>query len=593
MYIFHKKHRFSLHREAIPLWTQLLVLVTLVTASLISFILVRDYHKNKDYVMNQYISTSSRLLDLEMQNLEQYIKDLASFCMAPLYDSQVTQALNSRISFTPSQTKNIKELIQSGYYSRSDLEGYQIWFASQNQTYGRVGSSQHVTLLPASQLPEDTGTILSSSGKYYNAIEPSQDSRCFFSYYQTLIRIQDCRQIAVVKLDVDTSYAKSLNRKHQNYGEFICIFNQNDALLYSGNPSVFSDTEQISVNLQTISANDSSFLITIADTDYLGVLCQSTPYALKLAAFLPVDTIHQEIHSILRTNILTGILLWAVVSVLIYILLRLTTRPLNQLSSQMVKAGDGNFSPISCIGGSLEITELADSYNDMVRHIDRLIRRNYLSELNEKTSRLAALEAQLNPHFLYNTLQAIATEALINDQPQIYQMITSLASNLRYSINGGDLVSLKSEITYVKNYILLQKTRLEDRLQVTFDVDESLYPYLIPKISIQILVENAIIHGMGPNTDSITIAIHIFRQEQYLCISVSDNGCGIPPDQLLQMQEEFRNFLHPGSAGKIGLANLNSRLQLLYQEEASLKIQSTVNKGTCITMNVPADSNHI
>ena len=585
MYVFNKKIR--LQRKKIPLWSQLLLLITLVTALLISFILVRDYKKNKDYVMEQQISTSNRLLDLEMQNLEQYIRDLTSFCLLPLYDSQFTQALNSRISFTPSQAKNIKELIQSGYFSRSDLEGYQIYFCNQDQTYGRVGSSQHVTLLPDSTLSQEEGTAISASGKYYNAIESSLNRNCFFSFYQTLIRIQDRSQQAVVRIDVDTSYARSLNRKHQNHNEFICVFNRDADLLYSGNTSVLPDAKADSSQILSALSENESFLISLAGIDYLGVLCKSVPYGLTLLSLLPMDNLHQQLRSILRTNILTGVLLWFVVSVLIYILLRLSTRPLDRLSQQMVKAGDGNFSPVSGIGGSREISDLADSYNDMVRHIDRLIRQNYLSEINEKTSRLAALEAQLNPHFLYNTLQAIATEALVNDQPQIYDMITSLASNLRYSIKGGDLVSLQSEITYVKNYVLLQKTRLEDRLQVSFDVDESLLQAMIPKISIQILVENAILHGMGTETDSITIAIQVLRHDKYLCAIVSDNGCGIPADQLQQMKSSFQNFLHPDSAGKIGLANLNSRLHLLYEEDATLEIQSIESEGTRITMHIP------
>ena len=585
LYIFNKK--VQLQRKKIPLWSQLLLLITLVTALLISFILVRDYKKNKDYVMEQQISTSNRLLDLEMQNLEQYIRDLTSFCLLPLYDSQFTQALNSRISFTPSQAKNIKELIQSGYFSRSDLEGYQIYFCNQDQTYGRVGSSQHVTLLPDSTLSQEEGTAISASGKYYNAIESSLNRNCFFSFYQTLIRIQDRSQQAVVRIDVDTSYARSLNRKHQNHNEFICVFNRDADLLYSGNTSVLPDAKADSSQILSALSENESFLISLAGIDYLGVLCKSVPYGLTLLSLLPMDNLHQQLRSILRTNILTGVLLWFVVSVLIYILLRLSTRPLDRLSQQMVKAGDGNFSPVSGIGGSREISDLADSYNDMVRHIDRLIRQNYLSEINEKTSRLAALEAQLNPHFLYNTLQAIATEALVNDQPQIYDMITSLAANLRYSIKGGDLVSLQSEITYVKNYVLLQKTRLEDRLQVSFDVDKSLLQAMIPKISIQILVENAILHGMGTETDSITIAIQILRHDKYLCAIVSDNGCGIPADQLQQMKASFQNFLHPDSAGKIGLANLNSRLHLLYEEDATLEIQSIESEGTRITMLIP------
>ena len=585
LYIFDKKVR--LQRKNIPLWSQLLLLITLVTALLISFILVRDYKKNKDYVMEQQISTSNRLLDLEMQNLEQYIRDLTSFCLLPLYDSQFTQALNSRISFTPSQAKNNKELIQSGYFSRSDLEGYQIYFCNQDQTYGRVGSSQHVTLLPDSTLSQEEGTAISASGKYYNAIESSLNRNCFFSFYQTLIRIQDRSQQAVVRIDVDTSYARSLNRKHQNHNEFICVFNRDADLLYSGNTSVLPDAKADSSQILSALSENESFLISLAGIDYLGVLCKSVPYGLTLLSLLPMDNLHQQLRSILRTNILTGVLLWFVVSVLIYILLRLSTRPLDRLSQQMVKAGDGNFSPVSGIGGSREISDLADSYNDMVRHIDRLIRQNYLSEINEKTSRLAALEAQLNPHFLYNTLQAIATEALVNDQPQIYDMITSLAANLRYSIKGGDLVSLQSEITYVKNYVLLQKTRLEDRLQVSFDVDESLLQAMIPKISIQILVENAILHGMGTETDSIAIAIQVLRHDKYLCAIVSDNGCGIPADQLQQMKASFQNFLHPDSAGKIGLANLNSRLHLLYKVDATLEIHSIESEGTRISMLIP------
>ena len=444
-----------------------------------------------------------------------------------------------------------------------------------------------MTLLPDSTLSQEEGTALSASGKYFNAIEPSLNRNCFFSFYQTLIRIQDRSQQAVVRIDVDTSYARSLNRKHQNHNEFICVFNRDTDLLYSGNTSVLPDAKADSSQILSALSENESFLISLAGIDYLGVLCKSVPSGLTLLSLLPMDDLHQQLRSILRTNILTGVLLWFVVSVLIYILLRLSTRPLDRLSQQMVKAGDGNFSPVSGIGGSREISDLADSYNDMVRHIDRLIRQNYLSEINEKTSRLAALEAQLNPHFLYNTLQAIATEALVNDQPQIYDMITSLAANLRYSIKGGDLVSLQSEITYVKNYVLLQKTRLEDRLQVSFDVDESLLQAMIPKISIQILVENAILHGMGTETDSITIAIQVLRHDKYLCAIVSDNGCGIPADQLQQMKASFQNFLHPDSAGKIGLANLNSRLHLLYEEDATLEIQSIESEGTRITMLIP------
>ncbi len=556
---------------------------------LISFILIRDYYKNKQSIIEQQTATSQRLLDLEMQNLDQYIKDLASFCLQPLYDTDFSTALKSKTPLTATQQTYVKDQIRTYYYSRTDLNSYAFYFCHQDETYGRARYSQHITLMPASSVSLEDGYKKSTSGKYYNAIVPSEHSDDFFYYYQSIIRIKDLASEAVVKVAVDTSYADALNQSHKSNGEFICILNDEGDLLYSGDASLLDQDSEKTVRLLNGFALRELFTIDLEGDAYLGVLSKSSRYGLKMATFLPASVIHDQIASIQRSALLSGILIWAISAVFTYLILRFTTRPLSQLSSQMQKVGDGNFSLVTDISGSREIADLAANFNDMVSHIDRLIRQNYLSEINEKTSRLTALEAQLNPHFLYNTLQAIATEALVNDQPQIYQMVTSLASNLRYSIKGGDLINLGSEMAYVKNYILLQKMRLEDRLSVTIDADEQLMGLLIPKISIQTLVENSIIHGMGPDNDSISITIHAAQKDDILEVSVTDNGCGISPEQLQKMREEFENFLKPGTIGKIGLANLYSRLQILYQEHASLEIRSEPGHGTHIAMKIPVN----
>lgn len=583
------KNLFRAKMNQIPLWTQLLVLITLVTTLLTSFILARDYAKNKQEIMEQQIATSHRLLDLEMQNLEQYIKDLASFCLQPLYDTEFNTILKSRTPLDTVQASYAKDQIRTYYFSRTDLQSYELYLCHAGETYGRTHNSQHVTLLPASSLPLDEGCSQSSEGKNYNAIMPSDYADTFFAYYQSIIRIKDFAPEAVVKVEVDTSYADTLNAAHQSDQEFICIFNSLGELLYSGDHSLLDSDDAQAIRLINDSTDSESMRIDFQGASYLGVVFSGSRYGLKMASFLPFSCIHDKISSILRTSLLSGILMWIFSAIAIYVILRFTMKPLTQLSSQMQKVGSGNFSLVTDINGSLEITDLAANFNDMVSHIDHLIRQNYLSEISEKTSRLAALEAQLNPHFLYNTLQAIATEALVNDQPQIYEMVTSLASNLRYSIKGGDLIRLGAEMTYVKNYILLQKLRLEDRLTVNICVDEELHNMLIPKISIQTLVENSIIHGMGPDNDSISITIQAALKDDILEVTVADNGCGISPEQLQKMQLEFEQFLKPGTIGKIGLANLYSRLQLLYSQRAALKIESKPGQGTRITMKLPAD----
>lgn len=579
-----KKHSFI---SIIPLWLQLQILMTLSTALLLGMILILDYRHSREYVMEQRISSSSRLLDIELQNMDQYIRDLASFCLQPLYDSEFNLAIKSKSPFTSSQQNYIKDQIRLNYHSRSDLNGYEIYFCHQDLAYGREKNSQHIMLLPSSSLLNEEGYIDCSQGKFYNSIQPASDSDSFFHYYQSIIRIQDSTPEAVVRLDVDASYARSLNQEHRNSEEFICIFNKYHSLLYSGDPALVSDS--FLLDLPEDSQGNASFLTELGEKSYLAVLATSEKYELHMVSLLPMEVLNREIYSALQGNALMGILLWAVVSVLIFFILRIATRPLTRLSRQMQTVGNGIFSPLPEVSGSKEIADLSINFNDMVSHIDDLIRKNYLAEISEKTSRLTALEAQLNPHFLYNTLQAIGTEALLNDQPQINRMITSLASNLRYSIKEGDLVKLRSEITYVKNYVLLQEMRLEDRLNVTFDVEESLMELILPKISIQLLVENSIIHGMKPDSPSIDIRIQAILSDGLLNIIVADNGCGIPPEQLDRMEEEFRHFLEPGSAGKIGLANLYSRLHILYPDTGALMISSIPGEGTTITMQVPAD----
>ncbi len=172
---------------------------------------------------------------------------------------------------------------------------------------------------------------------------------------------------------------------------------------------------------------------------------------IRLLSLTPLSYIDSQIGQLQKSVLLSGIVVWLLTVVLIYMLLRLLTIPLRTLSAQMQKTGEGDFRSRVDVEGSIEIRKLSESFNSMVAHIDQLIRRTYVAELSEKDARLAALEAQLNPHFLYNTLQAISTEALVNDQPQIHRMITSLASNLRYTIKSDTLVPLKREMSYVND----------------------------------------------------------------------------------------------------------------------------------------------
>ena len=318
------------------------------------------------------------------------------------------------------------------------------------------------------------------------------------------------------------------------------------------------------------------------------VSAKSQKNNIQLINLIPLSIIDAELKGATSSLLINGICIWLITVFLVYLFTYLLTKPLKTLSERMQYAGSGDFHTFPEMHGSSEIAELSHSFNSMLRHIEQLIQQNYIAKLSEKNARLTALEAQLNPHFLYNTLQAISTEALINDQFTIHRMITSLASNLRYTIKGGDLVPLKSEVQYLSDYIYLLKMRMNDALVFNIDTEPELDDYMIPKISLQALVENSIIHGKSTNKESIEIKVTLTRlPNDRLQISVYDNGCGISQEQQNKLYQDFESALTAKNPGGIGLANLYVRLHLLYNEPTDLKIESAEHQYTNIILTLP------
>ena len=227
-------HKFSRIRSRMPLWAQLVVMLTFVTTVLLSFILVRDYQNNRRSIIERQISTSGRLLDLELQNLDQYVKELTSFCLQPLYDSDFSRILSEKDPIAASDETYILNQMRIYFFSRSDLNGYQICRLADGSIYGRSGQVQHFRKLSDTTAFPQEAIITSSKGKYFHAILPSEQKNGFFDYYQSIIRIKNKQPAAVIRLEIDRSFAASLNQSHAANGEFLCILNQNGQLLFSG-----------------------------------------------------------------------------------------------------------------------------------------------------------------------------------------------------------------------------------------------------------------------------------------------------------------------------------------------------------------------
>lgn len=233
-----------------------------------------------------------------------------------------------------------------------------------------------------------------------------------------------------------------------------------------------------------------------------------------------------------------------------------------------------------------ELDTIAIGINQMCDSLQDSIEKNYISEVNQKQAEINALQAQIKPHFLYNTLEVIRMCALTSKNTEVAQMIYSLGSMFRYSTyNNGNVVKLKEEIKYSKMYLDLCCTRYRGIFDYKLDVEDELLDCIIPKFILQPIVENSVSHGIRKECNENHIKIDIVKNESDLEIKVEDNGVGIDEEGLKNITENLKkNLQKPNS---IGLMNINNRLKLKFGDDYGITIASEKNKYTVVKCRIP------
>ncbi len=569
------------------LWLQLTIFMVLITTLVAGYLIYKDYTSTRNLTINNQINTTDKILKLELENLDNYLLDLANFCIQPYYDSRFTRIVEQIAPLNTEQLSYAKQQMFYYYYTRNDILDYELYLIHQDLSIGRTNGQQHI--ITQEVAPEGVNeALMDCEESSMNHSIKASDTFTGLIYYHSLFQIKGRISQAIVRLKLDDTYAKQLMENHAEHNEIIVFLNDKDEIVFSNNAELPDNCQEFLAALSERKQQPDGYeTVEFAGQSFLLVEKFSQSTGIRLVSLTPLSYIDSQIGKLRQSILVSGVWVWLFTILLIYMLLRLLTIPLRMLATQMQKTGEGDFRARIHVTGSIEVCELSESFNSMVSHIDQLIKRTYVAELSEKDARLAALEAQLNPHFLYNTLQAVSTEALVNDQPQIHRMVTALAANLRYTIKGDTLVPLKQEISYVNDYIFLQKIRMDDALEFISHIDPATEDCLIPKISIQTLVENSIIHGKSGNMDKICIEVSAKYNDRNVIIMVRDNGCGITPQRLEQLYTDFALQKTTGKYGGIGLANLHSRIQLLYDEPASLDIHTRETQYTEIVLTLP------
>ncbi|UFT98573.1 sensor histidine kinase [Radiobacillus kanasensis] len=269
------------------------------------------------------------------------------------------------------------------------------------------------------------------------------------------------------------------------------------------------------------------------------------------------------------------------------------TKPIQALSKAAKQVSSGQISgePV-VIDSNDELKLLGDSFNQMRTNIHELIEEIKQKSEQEKLMKeleLKHLQNQINPHFLFNTLNTISKLAYLENAKSTSNLIDSVATLLRYSL--GDLkksISLKDELQVIEEYLSIQKTRFLERIQYKMDIQSEHLDIPIPRLTIQPIVENAFIHGIEAKEDGGKILIRIYDQDEYTMVEIEDDGIGMDEKTILRLLDTTADSEeHIGHSTGIGMTNVIRRLQLFYQTEHVLEIDSEVDRGTIIRLVLP------
>ena len=219
----------------------------------------------------------------------------------------------------------------------------------------------------------------------------------------------------------------------------------------------------------------------------------------------------------------------------------------------------------------------------MVVRIQKLMEKVRQEEITLRKTELKALQAQINPHFLYNTLDAIAWLCEDGRSQDAEDMVTSLAKLFRISISKGhELITIEKEIQHAESYLRIQKFRYKNQFTYHFDVDEECLGYLCNKITLQPIIENAIYHGINRMVDEGEILIEVHQDQDDIILAVEDNGVGMTEEQCQEIMKKER-----GDRTGIGIKNVNDRIKIYFGEEYGLSITSELDEGTRVTIRMP------
>lgn len=568
--------------------TTIMLAFSVVSISMMLVLGVILYMRFSNSAREETINNTQKLMEQTGENMEAYLMSMRQISDTVYYNVIKENDFESH-----------KQEIQSGMNLLYEANKENLRSIALYNDYGSL-----ITAEPVAAQKEDPD--VTSQEWYLKAMEEMEnihfstphiqnlfnDTAQSYYWVISLSRVveltnQGIPQSGVLLVDMDFSSISRMMKQinEVNNGQYYYLCDSNGDIVYHPRQIQISDGIYDENNKR-----DSAYKDGIYDEVFNGenrkVVVNTISYTgWKLIGVIPYSTFN---HGMVNIRYFVAILILLMTMMLVVInrvvSLRISS-PILKLNYS-VREYEAGKKPEIYIGGSQEIRHLGYSIQKSYEQIDDLMKKIVLEQTERRKSELDALQSQIHPHFLYNTLESITwmIEGEKNDEAVF--MISQLARLFRISLSKGrTVISIKDELQHAQSYMNIQKIRYKNSFSVTFDIDEEVYSYCTVKLILQPLLENAINYGVGGMEDSGEIVVTGRKQEDKIILAVCDNGLGMSEEEVALVLTDS-NRIHKHGSG-VGLVNVNSRIQILFGKEYGLLVESEPDEGTRVSICIP------
>lgn len=592
-YILGIPRRLWLFLANLPMERKLIVVFVFLLSLPITYVSYLSSRATYHSVLQSSTESAVQMAGSASDTIDRYIADLKRYTALPLYNTDVQFYLEQQ---TADWEKNTSMSMFLSYLNHTKDEMLAVYLVD---NYGSVFYDRAPginELFPAERMKQwqaltgEAGAAPVVQGRHAIRVNAG-DYREVFSVLRTITSVSTLKPIGMIVFDIDIGLFKGIadpvNTVTQ--GNTVIVDDQGQ-LIYGGEnraaPGRLLQQHDIPLLLQKMDGPEGHFQLHLEGGDYLAVYTVSQKTGWTTLVTIPLERILTPVQTTRNTLILTTLAIVAFALVVATFISHALTKPLKSMVRLMKQVQHGNLEVWLSSKYNDEIGMLGSHFNRMIIRVKDLLQEVSLTEKRKQKADMRALQNQINPHFIYNTLESIRMLAESNDDPRVARLTYLLGLQMRYGIvRSEDMVTIRHELEHAGNYLQLLQIRFPDKFTLNIDVPEQFFPLPVIKLVFQPMVENAVFHGLEAKEGPGTISITAWTEDGKIVFCVEDDGVGMDEATLRLLNN---NLIH-GTDGEmlgIGLRNVNERVRLHYGSSCGLRVYSELGRGTRVILRI-------